>query len=267
MLTLSINSIGVPGWDIYRLIQYAADYNVPYVEIRGLENQLDLLKLSCFSDPASVAEITRTLAAKRVKILSLDLSHRVWDYAPAQDDELRRLADLADRLGAPYLRFFPGGMVQSADDVKRLAGNASAIVSLLAGYRVQPLVETHDSLVKLDLLLAMQHAMDKPVGLLWDVVNMMNQGGADWRQTYASIRPWIRYLHVKDSMIRDGKIEYRLMFEGELPMRELFEHLRAQPEMYIVSLEWEKLWHPELADGELAFGDFIRKMRALMRGL
>jgi hypothetical protein len=37
--------------------------------------------------------------------------------------------------------------------------------------------------------------------------------------------------------------------------------------MYIVSLEWEKLWHPELADGELAFGDFIRKMRALMREL
>jgi sugar phosphate isomerase/epimerase len=263
MLTLSINSIGVPGWDIHRLIQYAADNGVPYVEIRGLENQLDLLALPCLSDAASVAQIAQALKAKQVKLLSLDLSHRVWDYSPAQDDELRRLADLADRLEASYLRFFPGGKVQDQADVKRLTDNASAIVRLLAGYRVEPLVETHDSLVKLDLLLAMQQAMDKPVGLLWDVVNMMNQGGADWRQTYAAIRPWIRYLHVKDSVIRDGKIEYRLMFEGELPMRELFEHLRAQPEMVVVSLEWEKLWHPELADGELAFGDFVRKMRAL----
>ena len=55
MLTLSINSIGVPGWDIHRLIRYAADIGVPYVEIRGLENQLDLLALPCFSDPVSVA--------------------------------------------------------------------------------------------------------------------------------------------------------------------------------------------------------------------
>ena len=97
MLTLSINSIGVPGWDIHRLIRYAADNRVPCVEIRGLENQLDLLALPCFTSPASVAQIAQALKAGQVKLLSLDLSHRVWDYTPAQDDELRRLADLADR--------------------------------------------------------------------------------------------------------------------------------------------------------------------------
>ena len=40
MLALSINSIGVPGWDIHRLIRYAADNGVPCVEIRGLENYI-----------------------------------------------------------------------------------------------------------------------------------------------------------------------------------------------------------------------------------
>lgn len=263
MLIPSINSIGVPGWDIYRLIRYASDNSVPYVEIRGLENTLDLLALPCFNDPSSVAEIRQTLAARQVKILSLDLSYKVWDYVPAQDDELHRLADLADWLDVRFMRFFPGGKVQDQADVKRLAGNVAAVVRLLAGHHVEPLVETHDSLVKLDLLLAMQQSMDKPVGLLWDVVNMMNQGGADWQHTYASIKPWIRFLHVKDSVIRDDKIEYRLMFEGELPMRELLGYLHAQPEPTIVSLEWEKLWHPELADGELVFGDFIRKIHGL----
>ena len=59
----------------------------------------------------------------------------------------------------------------------------------------------------------------------------------------------MRHVHVKDS-VDDRSIpaghRYTLPGAGGFPWAELQEAWRRQPYEGIVSLEWEKKWHPEL---------------------
>ena len=40
-----------------------------------------------------------------------------------------------------------------------------------------------------------------------------------------SLGSYIKYVHVKDSIVKDGKCEYRMMGEGDLPILEMLDAL------------------------------------------
>lgn len=263
MLIPSLNTIGMPGWTLARLAQFAQEHPFHWVEIRGLENTLDLLALPALNDPAQ-AEINRSLLdGAGLRILSLNLRMRFYDYSHAMEEEVRRCADLAQRFNVPYLRFFAGGPMQTRADLDDLIVKAGQVLDILADYPVTAVVETHDTLTHARDVLQLVEGTGGRLGVLWDVVNAIQETGEPWRETFDTLKPHIRYLHVKDGVRKGGELRYTFLFEGDLPMKELLLFLKRQPEDYIISFEWEKLWHPELAPGDEAAVDFLQKIHAL----
>jgi sugar phosphate isomerase/epimerase len=101
------------------------------------------------------------------------------------------------------------------------------------------------------------------IGILWDVGNPYEEGEA-FEETWANVTGSLLYLHVKDAKrLADGKWQYVLNGEGEMPLDGIVALLRKSGFDGWLSYEWEKKWHPELAGPEVALPHYIRHMRAL----
>jgi sugar phosphate isomerase/epimerase len=110
-------------------------------------------------------------------------------------------------------------------------------------------METHDALFTSGAINRFAEAAGG-VAVLWDSHHTWKRGGEDPVTTWRAIQPHVIHLHVKDSVSEpSGKHPYRYVFpgEGEFPAIALFAALRGDGYSGVVSLEWERLWHPELA--------------------
>lgn len=263
MITPSINTLGFPDWTIYQVIDFAAAHRVPFIEIRALQNTVNLLSLPDFNTSAGLNRVSARLREKGVRLIGLNLGFHLQDDLSTHAETIRRYAEAAQAVDAPYLRFFSGGRPSERPDLQRLAQGAKLVQQLLEPFPVRMIVETHDSLVRSTDILALNEILGGKLNLLWDIAHTRNHGGEPWQATFDALRPLIRYLHVKDTRKAGEQIQNTLLFEGDLQVRELLSYLAGLPEEWIVSFEWEKMWDPTLAPGDQAAGDFLEKLKTI----
>lgn len=245
----AFSSLGCVEHPLPDLLRLAARHRLDAVELRGLDGSLDV------SGALARALGSPGRAAARppggVRICALDTSLRLSGHAPADRDELLRLAPWADALGAPRLRVFDGARALDPD------GRALALDTLAwwrdtraaRGWKVDLMVETHSSLLRAPDILAFLAEAPADTRLLWDSHHTWRIGGEHPAETWRSLRPRVAHIHVKDSVATPGeKRAYRhvLCGEGEFPMRDLREALARDAYDGVVSLEWERRWHPEM---------------------
>ena len=65
---------------------------------------------------------------------------------------------------------------------------------------------------------------------------------------------------VLDLQIGD-KLEYTFLGTGDVPIFEAVDLLVKDGFKGYYSFEWEKLWHPEIAEPELAFADYPKAIK------
>ena len=127
---------------------------------------------------------------------------------------------------------------------------------------VTVLMETHGDVVHAaDLENVMNNVGNKNTGLVWDVTNMWSVTKESPTDVYARLKKWIRHTHLKDLKIVGDEHVYTLFTEGEAPVFEAIDLLYKNNYKGYYSFEWEKLWHPEIAEPEIAFAGFSDKMR------
>ena len=102
------------------------------------------------------------------------------------------------------------------------------------------------------------------VAALWDVHHPFRFFGEAPETTVANLGSYIKYLHVKDSVMEGDVVRYRMMGEGDLPIREALDALDQINYDGYVSLEWVKRWAPELTDAGIVFPHFANYMSVYM---
>ena len=107
----------------------------------------------------------------------------------------------------------------------------------------------------------MEQAADPGVGLVWDVYNMWSVTHEAPVKVYESLKKYIFHTHIKDGVTIQGKEEYRLLGQGNSPIFEAIDVLAAGGYKGYYSFEWEKLWHPEIAEPEIALADYPKAMK------
>ena len=78
------------------------------------------------------------------------------------------------------------------------------------------------------------------VAALWDIHHPYRFAGESPEQTVQNLGAYIKYTHIKDSVMVDGQPSYRIMGEGDLPMDDIIRALRSINYEGYVSLEWLK---------------------------
>ncbi len=247
--TRTYSTLGSPELSLEQTLALTARHGLPGVELRALAGTIDLPGhfTSVYGTPAVLAARLRT---QPVKILSLDTSLKLAGSTTAERGEFLKFLPWAEALGVPRLRVFDGG--QNADPAthREMADTVAWWRTLRAknNWRADLMVETHDALRTAESINQFLR-LAPGTGILWDTHHTWKTGGEDPLVTWQAIRPHVVHMHVKDSVsIPNGKhpFSYRLPGDGEFPMQSLREVIREE---YVgpVSLEWERLWHPELA--------------------
>ena len=98
------------------------------------------------------------------------------------------------------------------------------------------------------------------LAVLWDFQHPYRVCGESPDRTIQNLGAYVRHVHLKDSEMADGKLEYRLIGEGTLPIAEMMNALRSVNYDGFLSLEWDPAWMPEIDDAEVILPHFVNYM-------
>lgn len=267
-LKLAFSTLGCPDWSYQQIIENAAKWDYSAIELRGLGKEIDLLKCPEFS--TQTKETLQRTKDKGLKIINLGSSANLHIHEAAkrteQLDHAKRYIDLAAQLECPYIRVFPNNLPKEYTKEATLEKIASGLVELTdyaKNIPVKILLETHGDVVRTDDLVWIMKQVDtRKVRLIWDYFNMFVVTKQPPKEMYAALKPYIEHVHMKDGVIgADGKFNYVYAGEGNGPINEALAILRKDNYSGYYSFEWEKRWHPEIADPELAFPKYVEYMK------
>jgi sugar phosphate isomerase/epimerase len=258
-MKLSVSTLGCPEWNLETIAARCSAFGYAGVELRGVGPDIDLTQSPYFATQAACERSKRMLADVGLTICSVDSSTTLGADSEATWTEQwahgQQMIDLAVTLDAPLMRVFGGDgpPARTAERLREL-GEYTASVS----ENVVVVLETHDSYSTGAQVAQVLSLADHPrVAALWDLHHPYRQGEQP-AATWDAIGPWVRHLHVKDS-IPGGS--YCLLGEGDIPVRAMLRLLRRNGYDGWLSLEWEKRWHPGLADPEIAFPQYAETLR------
>jgi sugar phosphate isomerase/epimerase len=265
---LSFSTLACPDWTMPQIIAIAASLGYDGIELRFVEGQDSLWKLPVFQG-SQLASTKRSLADCGLTIACLDTSCLFHSPDAGERnrwlEEGKRMSDLAAALGAPGLRIFgdtiqPGadrGSTRSwiAEGMRKLAETTSA-------KGVEVWLETHGDFANAAEILAILIQTDIPqAGALWDPANCFAEAKELPLEGAAKLGSAIRHTHIKDLRQSKGEWRHVLTGEGNFPLQEQLEALREIKYSGFLSFEWEKKWHPEIADAGVALPHFMRWFR------
>lgn len=249
-MKLAFSTLGCPNWNVEQILSVAREHGYGGVELRFYEGSFDLAaKLAEF--PGGPQGFAQRFADAGVEICvhgsSVVLSKPETDLSDAE-----RMIDLTATLRAPFMRVF-GGDVPEGETLESCRARAAEKLNRLGEYaaarEVRVLLETHDAFSTGEAVAALlAQVSEKGTGVIWDLRHPYAKGEAPAR-TAALIGARTYHAHIKDERA-DGTMT--LLGEGEVPLRELLGQLRDLGFGGYVSFEWEKAWHPEIPDPEIA---------------
>lgn len=267
---LSFSTLGCPSWTFPQTMDFAVAHGYAAIEVRGIGPEMELTKCAEFINAGARAETVRRMKDKGLSFSDLGSSCNLHEAGMGLRqknlDEGRRYIDLAAEIGCPFVRVFPNNLPKDRDRNETLdliAGGLLDLAEHAQGTSVTVLMETHGDLIHVaDIETVMTHVPHKHAGLVWDIVNMWIETGESPADVYPRIRKHVRHTHIKDARKNGDKIDYLFLGQGETPIFQAIDLLAKDNYKGYFSFEWEKRWHPEIAEPEDAFADYAEKMKA-----
>ena len=169
------------------------------------------------------------------------------DRVTAQLEDTRRALDLAADIGSPCLRVFGGkigGGLDRAAAIDLLAESLAAVADQARERGVTVCVETHDDWCDPAHLAQVMRQVDHPsIAVNWDIMHPVHTAGKTMDEAFATLRPWVRHVHVHDGAERDGAFGLVPIGEGKIDHRRALELLIEMDYDGAVSGEWID-WEP-----------------------
>ena len=299
-LKIAFSTLACPDWSWHDVLHHGPAFGYQGVEVRLLNRETNLLTIADLQ-PQHWHTRQQELRNAGFQVCGLASSIRLDETSPAarsqQLETGRRYLELSAALGAKFIRVF--GDVLPPDSVPEerqaafrwIAEGLQQLGDLARPYDIQILLETHgDFSASAPSAEAMQLADHSHVGLVWDTHHPWRFHGEDLAESWNCLKRWTRHTHWKDSVLlpeashnseqaqQAGQAaaalmaghrhaDYVLFLGGEFPSRECLQLLLNDGYDGWHSLEWEKMWHPELLGPEVALPLFPRKLQFLAETL
>jgi sugar phosphate isomerase/epimerase len=266
-LPIAFSTLGCPAWDWRTILQEAEGMGYAAVELRGIQGDLDLPRRPEFQG-SRLTDSLGQIAGRGLRIASLGSSAAMHEPDPVLRaghlDEARRFIDLAQALGAPYVRVFPNNFVageQHDVTIERIAEGLRTLGRHAEGSGVSVLVESHgDFTHSADLLEVLTAVGMTDVAFLWDAHHTVVSGHEAPAETFRVLAAYVRHTHLKDSRPDKDGVRYVLTGQGTVPVEQTVKTLVTAGYRGYFCFEWEKKWHPELEEPEVAFPHYARTM-------
>ena len=270
-MKLSFSTLGCPNYNVEQIIDIAAENDYQGIEIRAVSGTADLWNLDEFSG-AGLSETAKKIKAAGLEVVCVGTSVRFNRACKADQEKNLEIAkksmEITKALDCAYIRTFGGPMIAAqgyTESMKWIWEGYQKLCELSDGMQILPLLETHDDFstsarIK-DLLSGVPSGK---IGLIWDILHPLRFGEAI-DDTYAALKDMIKHVHIKDSLnFSPAGFDISLLGEGKVPIADCIALLKSGGYHGYLSFEWEKLWHPEIAEPDVAIPHYARNIARFM---
>jgi len=259
-LKTGFSTLGCPELTLEQIVELAVRHSMDGVELRGAAGE----HIHPIISAAERREIAHLFKKNHIEIFSITayttFESTNSEVFHAAETELLSYAQLAQDIGASFIRTFVGGIPAGIDPVihdKRIAESLAGVAHNLHETDVSILVETHD---RISSVRAAQRivslANDPHIGILWDIAHSLRAGDSI-TDAMQILGERLGYVHLKDeSASKDGEEHPVLPGKGIIPIKEISRVLETFDFKGFLCLEWERKWHPLLPSIEVALSAF-----------
>lgn len=267
-MKLSFSTLGCPGWNIEKVVEKAIEYDFDGVELL-VKNRRHVDVDMTLEERIYMRDLFKE---NRLDICCLS-GYAFFGGGDHRDMEentnlLLEYIKLAADLGAPYIRVFAGGY-SDAISIDEAAANTAACLNI-CGWEAEKagvviLIETHHAFRKgMYIRKILNRITNNGVAVLWDALHTFTENEA-FEETYRVLSTKIKHIHIKDAILLDKQDKPCLLGMGNFPLTQLIELLKRNGYNGFLSFEWEKTWHMELEEPDIAFPGYIEHMHSILR--
>jgi fatty-acyl-CoA synthase len=263
---LAFSTLACTSWSLERAAEHAVEHGYRGLELRLIDGQMIPADLA----PEQRRRVRDLLGGAGLAVVAVDTSVRLAGADPAgAGAELRAYLELAAEWGSPCIRVFGGERPPgvAADAVTAaMASLLDAAAPDAERLGVGIAVETHDTLSSAnDVAELLALVESRAVGALWDVLHTY-RAGEEPERAAACLGDRLLHVHVKDGRRRpDGdRWDLVLLGQGDVPLPRTLRALRGLRYGGWLSVEWEKRWHPEIAEPEVALPQHAAELGRLL---
>lgn len=269
-LPLAFSTLGCPKWELGKILDFAEQHGFAAIELRGLMGTMDLPTRPEFA-AEQLPDTKKQFAAHGLKIACVSSSAELH-YADAEKraqqlGDARKFIDLAAALNAPFVRVF-GNKIEGPKEeaIARVAAGLKELGDYGGARNVTVILESHGDFTDSPTLGEVLTRADSPhAALLWDAHHTFASGHEQPEETVKALGKWIRHTHLKDSVEKDGERHYVLTGRGDVPVERQIGALVGIGYKGYFCFEWEKAWHPDIAEPEIAIADYARVASGYLR--
>lgn len=267
-MKLSFTTLGCPDWDLPTIANNAKALGYDGVELRTSPDGNHLSPDAPDAEVVKVGQLFRDAGAPIMSVMGYS-RFAFLDQAEIAKNQalLRRLVKVASLLKAPFIRTFAGQVPQGTDPdamAQTVAAAIKPVAKEASDAGVMIALETHDDWCAGRRVMHVAEAVGPGFGIVYDIFNAFHAGIEPWHVTYDLVKSRIAYCHLKDGKKDSaGQTPYTLLGEGDLPIADLLGRFKADGYHGYFSFEWEKKWHPSLADPGISFPHYVATVRRM----
>lgn len=267
-MKFAFSTLGCPDWTFPEMIATAKDLALDAIEIRGIEKEV----FAPYAKPFRTENIDKTvetLKEKNIEISLLATGACLGTEAHIESafGEATVYTELANKLGVKFIRVMISNKPQPEEINLDCAVNAyQRICDYAKDKGVIPLIETNGALADSSVMADFIKAVDREnSGVLWDIHHPYRFFGESAQQTFDNIGKYVKYVHVKDSVIDNEKVKYKMLGQGDVPVADALNLLKKSGYSSFVTLEWVKRWCPDLEDAGIVFSHFSNYIKNVLK--
>jgi fatty-acyl-CoA synthase len=265
-LKLSFSTVGCPNWTWSEITSCAVDLGFAGIELRGMGDDLSLRSIPVFQ-PDHIANTANALRQKKLSISCV--ASNLFLFAPELDmKDVDHTIDLARGLGCPYIRVLGDewGHPNDATDENLVRQRLTQLTPIAAEAGVILLVESNGVWAESAKLKKLIEDVNSPfVQVLWDMHHPFRYFGEAPGLTVKNLGPYIKHVHIKDSIVTDRTLQYKMLGYGDLPLADMLSLLKRSGYDGCLSMEWVKRWNAELEEPGVAFAHYAYCLGKMLR--
>lgn len=230
-MKLAFSTVGCPDYNWTEIYSMAKDLGFQGIEMRVTGGEY----FSLHARPFKAENIESTLSdlKKRhleIPCLSSNCSLKYKEKTEENITKLMEYIELAYKLGTPYIRILADEHAKEEGEVddNHVIEVLKKLMPFAEVKNVTLLVETNGVYADTSRLKNLLDSVPSDnIGALWDIHHPYRFKNEQPEETIRNLGAYVKYVHVKDSVMDGDKVSYRLMGEGDIPFGKAWKSLES----------------------------------------
>lgn len=263
-MKLAFSTVGCPDYNWTEIYSMAKDLGFQGIEMRVTGGEY----FSLHARPFKAENIESTLSDLKKRHLEIPClsSNCGLKYKEKTEENIMKLMEyieLAYKLGTPYIRILADEHAKEEGEVddNHVIEVLKKLMPFAEVKNVTLLVETNGVYADTSRLKNLLDSVPSDnIGALWDIHHPYRFKNEQPEETIRNLGAYVKYVHVKDSVMDGDKVSYRLMGEGDIPFEKAWKSLESINYEGYISFEWVRNYAPDLENAGVVFPHFIHYM-------